>query len=107
MKSSLLFLTLVWGMGLCGYAQNSDAAQIPSAILNKQNATYPKAQDIKWSNEVGFYLITFKVDGKACFVRYDGSGSVMELQSETDQQALPKVAVKTIASKYRDYLYKN
>lgn len=104
MKYFLLLCLFVLMMGEICQAQNN-GQNVPQTILSKYINSYSGAQDVNWVVEGDSYIAMFKLNGKSHYVRYDKGGEEVELQTEADRTVLPSKALRTIASKYRDWKF--
>ena len=102
MKYFFLLSTFIFIICRPCLAQNS-VPNIPPAVLSQYSGAYPVAEEPNWVVEGDSYIVMFKLGGKNHYLRYDKNGSVMEQQTQTEKNALPKKALKIIASKYGDY----
>lgn len=71
MKKQILFWGALLCSGLLGKAQDLRKEEVPSLILNEFIRQFPRAKQVEWELERGYYQVEFKksngLDQEVCF----------------------------------------
>ncbi len=97
MKKILLSAVLLAAIAAAAFAGGEDA---PAAVKTKFASLYPNVKKVKWSKEDGNYEAEFTLNNAETTATFDGSGSLLETETEIAVSALPKAAADYVAKTY-------
>lgn len=103
MKTIKLFMLALFATG-CIYAQDIEANQVPSVIINNFKKEFPKASDIEWERQGNQYSVEFEIgfytDYEAWF---NTSGDLIRYAEEISRTDLPQEIKDVINNQYQGY----
>ena len=103
MKTTKLFMLALFATG-CIYAQDIEANQVPSVIINNFKKEFPKASDIEWERQGNQYSVEFEIgfytDYEAWF---NTSGDLIRYAEEISRTDLPQEIKDAINNQYQGY----
>jgi len=103
MKTIKLFMLALFATG-CIYAQDIEANQVPSVIINNFKKEFPKASDIEWERQGNQYSVEFEIgfytDYEAWF---NTSGDLIRYAEEISRTDLPQEIKDAINNQYQGY----
>jgi len=104
------FLTI----GLCFisfsfFAQDISPKEVPSVIRHNFQSSFPKASDIEWEIENGFYKVEFEIGlwNNDHSIWYDNEGNLIRHKKDISKSDLPDAIRSLIKENYRWYWLKD
>lgn len=99
---------LLWGALLCSgiivHAQDLRKAEVPSLILNEFNGQFPKAKQVEWEFERGYYQVEFKgTNDLEHIVSFNELAQVIEEKEEIKIFELPHEIREKIKQEFKSY----
>ncbi len=98
-----LMAILFLGAGII-FAQNIPQSQVPSVVINKFKAEFPKAKDVEWELKGEVYNVEFEIgwfsDYEAWF---SGSGQLLKYAEEISKGDLPTAVKDAISKQFPGY----
>lgn len=91
----IVLLFLLTGYFL--HAQEVQPRNVPSIIVNALQLKFPKAAEVAWELEKGYYKAEFEIDRQEYEVWLDYSGKLKRWKQDFDKDQLPgavKLAIK-------------
>lgn len=105
MKTKAIQLMAVFflGTGMI-FAQDIPESQVPSVVLNKFKAEFPKAKDVEWEMKGSEYNVEFEIgwftDYEAWF---SGTGQLLRYTEEISNGDLPTAVKDAIKNQHDGY----
>ncbi|MFZ1358596.1 MAG: PepSY-like domain-containing protein [Saprospiraceae bacterium] len=98
MYKHILMLLLI-SCAFCMNAQKINEKAVPEAVKSEFKSKYPSVSKVKWEKEELNFEAEFEINKVESSVVLDGSGKILEIESEISQNQLPGVV--------QSYLKKN
>lgn len=99
MKYLIVFLGFFTAIQV-GKAQDLLPSQVPSAVINAFNRTFPDARDVEWEKESVFYQVEFEINRLDNDVWMDETGKIVRHKQEIEPGSLPAPVVEAIKKKH-------
>ena len=101
--ATLGILLVVFGQANAGEKELSQN-QVPKAVMDAFDKTYPKAKGVKYEEEIfegkTAYEVGYKKHGKEFELSYSADGTLLQKEEEIDVKALPNPVVQAIMKAY-------
>lgn len=103
MKTTKLFMLALFATG-CICAQDIEANQVPSVIINNFKKEFPKASDIEWERQGNQYSVDFEIGFHSDYEAwFDKSGELIRYAEEISKTDLPQEIKDAITNQYQGY----
>ena len=105
MKTKAIQLIAVFFLGTSMiFAQDMPESQVPSVVLNKFKAEFPKASDVEWELKGQEYNVEFEIgwfsDYEAWFT---STGQLLRYTEEISKGDLPTAVTDAVSKQYVDF----
>jgi hypothetical protein len=84
----VLFLAL-----LTASSGSAQGTKVPQIVLDSFASRYPVAKDVKWSNDIINYSVSFKEDNTKVIAKYEGKGIWKGSEKTWSYEQLPSLIV--------------
>ena len=99
MKIKMQMLLVFLMATTISFGQEIPEAQVPSVIVNKFKAKFPKASDVEWEKNGEIYNVDFEIGWFTDYEAwYNESGNLVKFTKEISEKDLPQ-AVKNAVKK--------
>lgn len=84
-------------------ANTIDQQEIPSVVINAVMTKYPDAKDLDWEVKNGIYEAEFDLGKDDYEVWVNAQGTILKIEQEIRNTALPGVILTKLKTDYKDY----
>lgn len=102
-----MILTMAVGLLLSAgnlLAQDIPHSHVPSVIVNKFSAQFPKARDIDWEQKGELYNVEFELGRNVDHeIWYDKNGQIVKHKEEINKSSLPAGVTSTLQRDFKGY----
>ncbi|ETZ23609.1 PepSY-like domain-containing protein [Pedobacter sp. V48] len=102
MKKILLFAVCILISGF-SYAQDITASEVPPAVLNAFNKSFPKATRVEWERKGDLYNVEFDIARRDHELWLTGNGGIIKHKKELRSSELPAVVLNTLKQNYKGF----
>ena len=101
-KVMLMSAIALFGFAGTTFAQDLRPNQVPSAIQQEFQKSFPEASDVEWEKEMNHYDVEFEVGllGTDHEAWYDENGKLLRHEEEISKRDLPKEVTNTINKEF-------
>lgn len=99
MKKSVILLAAMFSLTFANAQKVSDK-EVPTAVKNTLQKSYPNAKEIKWEKEKANYEAGFENKETEYSVLIDVLGNILETEIEIKVNALPAMAKEYVSKNY-------
>lgn len=104
MKIKMQMLLVLLMATTISFGQDIPEAQVPSIIVNKFKAKFPKASDVEWEMEGNLYNVDFEIGWSTDYEAwYTASGNLVKHTQEISQKDLPQAVKNAVKKQYPGY----
>lgn len=83
-------------------AQKLKSSDVPAVVKSSFEKSFTVSR-VAWEKEDANFEASFKADGKEVSVVLDGTGNILETETEIKKGALPQAVLAALANEYKDY----
>jgi len=103
MKKIMLLSVACLVAGLAG-AQKLKASDVPAAVTEAFAKNFPKAKEVKWSNEgTSEFEAEFEIAALEQAANFDKTGNLLETETEIKKSELPQAVQAAIAKEFAGF----
>lgn len=102
MKKILLFAVCLLISGL-SYAQDITVSEVPPAVLNAFNKSFPKATRVEWERKGDLYNVEFDIARRDHELWLTSKGGIVKHKKELRSSELPAAVLNTLKQNYKGF----